>query len=623
MSDGQLAMNTNSASPGLFLKDSSGALVKVGPVHVGTTAPNASPASGGQSGNTVGEQWLDISGSTFVFKIWDGSAWRSEAGEFVNVTGDVMTGALGIIAGSAGSPGLYFSGDTNTGLYSPGADQVAISTNGSQRLLIDSTGQIEAAGLGSASAPAWSYVGDPNTGIFSPTADTLAITTGGSERLRVDSSGRLGLGTSSPSQVLTTVGNIKIAGAQNSNVGNIFLTRTDRSWGIYNETDLRFKNSAGDTDSPSTTAMVITAAGNVGIGVTDPGSYYPEWNQLVVGNNSASRGITIVSGSSYQGTLAFADGTSLTDRYRGYIQYDHVSDSIYVGTAATERFRCDSSGRLLVGTSTARTTSTVNWLSQIEGLAVTGLGITTNNNNVDGAYLSLAKSRGTSVGSNTIVQSNDGLGYILFSGADGTDANTQAALIGCEVDGTPGANDMPGRLVFSTTADGASSPTEQLRITSDRYVRLASGTGGIQFGGDTAAANALDDYEEGTFTPTIVGTSTAGTATYAANGQVGRYTKIGNRVFFDLYLSWTAHTGTGDLQINGLPFTVQNTTNLNRNYSAILNVVAMTAGNLGAAFSSPNTTAVALRQMPTGGGSVATIPMDTSAQISISGCFEA
>jgi hypothetical protein len=72
-----------------------------------------------------------------------------------------------------------------------------------------------------------------------------------------------------------------------------------------------------------------------------------------------------------------------------------------------------------------------------------------------------------------------------------------------EVDGTPGANDMPGRLVFSTTADGASTPTEQLRITSDRYVRLASGTGGIQFNGDTAAANALDDYEEGTWSPVI------------------------------------------------------------------------------------------------------------------------
>ena len=94
MSDGQLAMNTNLVSPGLFLKDSNGDLVKVGPVHVGTTAPNVTPGAGGQAGNSKGEQWLDTSSSRYVFKIWDGTAWRTEDGEFVNASGDTMTGAL-------------------------------------------------------------------------------------------------------------------------------------------------------------------------------------------------------------------------------------------------------------------------------------------------------------------------------------------------------------------------------------------------------------------------------------------------------------------------------------------------------------------------------------------------
>ena len=94
MVDGQLAINYASGSPGAFFKDSNGNLVKVGPVHVGSGAPNASPASGGTAGNSIGEQWLDTSGGTYVFKIWDGAAWRSEAGEFVNSTGDTMTGAL-------------------------------------------------------------------------------------------------------------------------------------------------------------------------------------------------------------------------------------------------------------------------------------------------------------------------------------------------------------------------------------------------------------------------------------------------------------------------------------------------------------------------------------------------
>lgn len=75
MSDGQIALNTNSGSTGLFFKDASGNLIKAGPVSVGTSAPNSSPA--GSSGNSVGEIWLDTTGGNYVIKIWDGSAWRS------------------------------------------------------------------------------------------------------------------------------------------------------------------------------------------------------------------------------------------------------------------------------------------------------------------------------------------------------------------------------------------------------------------------------------------------------------------------------------------------------------------------------------------------------------------
>lgn len=94
MSDGQLAVNSNLASPGLFLKDSNGDVVKVGPTHIGTTAPNVSPASGGQAGNSKGEQWLDTSGGLYLFKVWDGTAWRTQEGAFVSISGDTMTGPL-------------------------------------------------------------------------------------------------------------------------------------------------------------------------------------------------------------------------------------------------------------------------------------------------------------------------------------------------------------------------------------------------------------------------------------------------------------------------------------------------------------------------------------------------
>jgi hypothetical protein len=88
-------------------------------------------------------------------------------------------------------------------------------------------------------------------------------------------------------------------------------------------------------------------------------------------------------------------------------------------------------------------------------------------NDANGASVELGKSRSTTIGTvGTIVQSGDELGIISFNGDDGTDLRTPGATIRAQVDGTPGTNDMPGRLVFSTTADGASSPTERIRIDS-------------------------------------------------------------------------------------------------------------------------------------------------------------
>lgn len=78
MSDGQIALNTNATDTGLFFKDASGNLVKAGPVSVGTSAPNSSAA--GSSGNSVGEIWLDTTSSNYIVKVWDGTAWRFDAG---------------------------------------------------------------------------------------------------------------------------------------------------------------------------------------------------------------------------------------------------------------------------------------------------------------------------------------------------------------------------------------------------------------------------------------------------------------------------------------------------------------------------------------------------------------
>jgi hypothetical protein len=136
-----------------------------------------------------------------------------------------------------------------------------------------------------------------------------------------------------------------------------------------------------------------------------------------------------------------------------------------VSTNSSARLEVDASGRLLVGTSTARDNffgqaSGVACVLEIEGTsAATGRASIVKNENDGGAsILILGKSRSGSLNGNTIVQSGDQVGGISFQGADGSNL-VQAANIIAEIDGTPGANDMPGRLVFSTTADGASSPT--------------------------------------------------------------------------------------------------------------------------------------------------------------------
>ena len=77
MAAGQLGLNTNTDSPGLYFKDSNGGLIKAGPVHVGSVAPNAVSASGGHPGNAAGELWLDTTGGDYSLKTWDGTAWRA------------------------------------------------------------------------------------------------------------------------------------------------------------------------------------------------------------------------------------------------------------------------------------------------------------------------------------------------------------------------------------------------------------------------------------------------------------------------------------------------------------------------------------------------------------------
>lgn len=151
----------------------------------------------------------------------------------------------------------------------------------------------------------------------------------------------------------------------------------------------------------------------------------------------------------------------------------------------------------------------------------------------------------------------------------------------------------------------------------------ASGAG-VSFPATQSAStdvNTLDDYEEGSFTPVIAGDATSGVGTYST--QVGRYTKIGNRVFFSINISWSAHTGTGNIKITGLPFTSENTAGLAHAVVATyVQNLALSANNILTPYIGANEAVIWLNQSPIGAGGVVTqVPMDAAAMFGLSGSY--
>ena len=241
--------------------------------------------------------------------------------------------------------------------------------------------------------------------------------------------------------------------------------------------------------------------------------------------------------------------------------------------APTEAMRLDSLSRVSIGSGTSSVTSgwwnsTLNSMVSIENNGVnTGskyvtLGITRNTNDAEAPQLGFSHSRGTTHDSKTVLQSGDSIGTITFQGADGSEY-VEGARISAIVDGTPGANDMPTRLAFQVTHDGAATTTEKLRIDED----------GLKFNGDTAAANALDDYEEGEHEVTLT-PSGSGTISVSGSNNDISYTKIGNRVHVSgQVLVSGSSSPVGYIKLS-LPFAIKNsgTANTQRRVAGFVNV---------------------------------------------------
>jgi hypothetical protein len=146
---------------------------------------------------------------------------------------------------------------------------------------------------------------------------------------------------------------------------------------------------------------------------------------------------------------------------------------------------------------------------------------------------------------------------------------------------------------------------------------------GINFTANTPAAGMtsqlLNWYEEGTWTPVVAGSTSAGTATYAV--QNGRYTKVGRQVFIECNVTWSAGTGTGNIRITGLPFTSANSTTNPALSIGIVDFYTLSALNVMTALVVSNSTRIELYQYPTGGGAANSVAYDAGAGLAISGSY--
>jgi hypothetical protein len=205
------------------------------------------------------------------------------------------------------------------------------------------------------------------------------------------------------------------------------------------------------------------------------------------------------------------DGTASNPSYEGTDSNTGIffpaADTVAIATGGSERVRVDTSGYILGGYSSAFDMSPAGTgqYAQISASSASAnwkFGALSFSADSTANGLLFIKSRSATVGTNTVVQSGDALGNIVWRGGDGTNY-INAAAIQAWVDGTPGTNDMPGRITFSTTADGSSSITERMRIDS---------SGNVGIGTSSPGALLNIHYPSASFTTLKISNSVTGVA---------------------------------------------------------------------------------------------------------------
>ena len=376
------------------------------------------------------------------------------------------------------------------------------------------------------------YTGTTNAAVYS-----LKIADATKTHLAVRGDGNVGIGTSSPSGILHLSAGNPSAYFTSADTGSIYLYfggTTSPTKGL-----IRYSDNADffsfNTDSAE--AMRIDSSGNVGIGTSSPSG--SGWDQsstvLHVYQNTTNGGLLALESSNTKAILNAGNNQLAI--------FTTTSDPIRIGTSGSERARIDSSGNLLVGKTSADfgtsnglqvASNGYTYITRTSATANVNTVLTLDRKTSDGEILRLNKD-GATVGSigasggDLIVGTGD-TGLYFYDGADTV-------------------------IPWNISSNSARSGSIDLGASSHRFKDLYL-SGGVYLGG-TGAANHLDDYEEGTFTPVLADNNSGGNEA-TPYSFTGLYTKVGNTVTVIIELNNIDTTGltlTNDAYITGLPFT--------------------------------------------------------------------
>jgi hypothetical protein len=449
LANGELSINYHADGPFLCCKDTAGNVRRVAGVWVSATAPSTP---------FPGELWLDTSITPSQLRVYKDT---TDHWVFAGQVNPATTTYAGVVQ-------LATSGETQAGTNVTSA----VTPASLQSKISDSTSTVSSTTIASSTA-------------VKSVADTVSLAlpkSGGTITgvLEIGNTGQLRFEGSSNDAFETTLA------VENPTTTNT-ITLPNRTGTVI---------TTGDTGTVTSTMIADGTIANVDINanaeiavskLADGGS------RQLLQTDAAGTGVEWTSNVDIPGTLDVTGATTLDStlsvplgsaaapsiKFAGDNSgiYSPGADQVAVSTGGAGRLFVDSSGRLLVGTSSSSGDS--NLLQVRNDSSGFCFGVYRSADNSNPPRYVMYKSRGSS-GSPAVVQSGDSIGDIEFKGYDGTNYLT-SSRISTVVDGTPGANDMPGRLVFSTTADGSASPTERMRIDSSGRVGIGTSSPGTNF----------------------------------------------------------------------------------------------------------------------------------------------